>query len=366
MEKQLCWKDHKSKNLRLVKFILIGSELITLVILGFIYSMTEFQEVDFISFVIVGIFLLFFFGLPHVILALTIRPKETVFDLETKTIRWFDGKKEIRSIPFRNIENISYSDYSYTVKTKNGSRTVTVYTVVGKAGDEKIQLIEATDYSKLRFDGEVICKQLQIPLINTDGSSIPFADLDLPIHKRKLPNSIIEKDIVFSPNSKLSEVKSNEGITLKSNYNPYIIKIVVFCVSFALSLIIHFAIGDVFELSATNWTSFPPTISQLVFLGIGLGIGFFPFMYVLYQESRLKEITITKTTIGWYGKEYVFEDWEDLIQMENRLCLVNDEKLIPFSLFYFCELTDVNNVRHWILKNLFEISGGDLNLSRFE
>ncbi|TGM36734.1 hypothetical protein [Leptospira biflexa] len=365
MEKKLHWMDHKSTNMRLVRYILMGTELVTIAALGFAFWMSEFQEEDLLTLGIVAAFFLFFFGLPHVILAYTTRPMETVFDLETKTIHWYDRKKEIRSLSFRNIESISYSEYSYTVNTKNGTRTITVFTVLGKSGAEKIQLIESTQFSKLRFDGELICKQLQIPLINADGTEIPFSDLDLPIHKRKRPNSILENEVVFSPNSQLSTIKSNLGITLKSDYKPRIIMIVVFFVSLAFSLILHFAIGDLLELSAAHWEVFPPTLSQILFGIISVGIGFFPYLYVLYKQSQLKEITITKTSIRWYGKEYLYSDWEDLIQMENRLCLVNDSSLKPFSLFYFCDFSDSTNVRHWILKQIFEVTGGNLNDSRF-
>ncbi|XDD44933.1 hypothetical protein AB3N60_09345 [Leptospira sp. WS39.C2] len=368
MEKKLHWNDHKSTNISLVRTILIGSEILTIGVLAFIYYMSgsEFQEEDYGSFFIVGVFMLIFFGLPHLIMALTNKPKETIFDLETKTIHWYDRKKEIKSLPFQSINSISYSEYSYTVNTKNGTRTVRVYTVVGHTSGETIQLIEGTNFSKTRFDGEVICKHLQVPLQTVDGTTLSPAELDLPIHKRNLPKQILDSEINFSPNSKLTIKKSNQEITLKSEYNPRIILFVVLCVSFALSLILHFVFGDVFELSLSYWQEFPPSIYQILFLVFSFGLGFFPYLYVIYQQKRLKEITISKTMIKWYGKEYLYGNWEDILQMENRLCLVNDKKMETFSLFYFCENSDITNVRYWILKNIFEVSGGDLNLARFE
>ncbi|MBL0955217.1 MAG: hypothetical protein IBJ01_10665 [Leptospira sp.] len=365
MEKELRWYDHKSTNLKLVRVILVVSELFTFIVIGVVFSMTEFEETDFLSFGIVGIFMILFFALPHFLLAITTKPKETVFDLTTKTIHWFERKKEVKTLPFQSINSISYSEYSYTVKTKNGSRTVTVYTVLGNVGLEKIQLIEGTNYSKLRFDGEKICKHLHIPILTSDGLTIQPSEFDLPIHKRKIPQTILDQEIQFSKDSMLSVVKQNQKVTLKSNYKQGILVFVALCVSIALTLIIQFAIGDLFSLSVSHWEMFPPSIGQLVFLFLNLVLGFFPYLYVFYQQKRAKEISITKTSIEWYGKEYPFSNWEDLIQIDSKLCLVNDTKLVSFSLFYFCETGDITNVRHWILKQIFEISGNDPDLVRF-
>ncbi|TGL13749.1 hypothetical protein EHQ42_14640 [Leptospira levettii] len=365
MEKELRWSDHKSTNLHLVRMILVGCELVTIIILGIVFSMTEFKETDFLSFGIVGIFMLLFFSLPHFLLSFTTKPKETVFDLETKTIHWYERKKEIKSLPFQSINSISYSEYTYTVKTKNGTRTVTVYTVLGNVGLEKIQLIEGTNYSKLRFDGEKICKHLKVPILTSDGLTIQPSELDLPIHKRKIPQSILDQEIQFSKDSELSVIKQHQKVTLKSNYKQRILVFVAFSVSVALTLIIQFVIGDLFSLSMTEWETFPPSPGQMVFLFLNLVFGFFPFLYVLYQQKRVKEISITKTSIEWYGKEYQFQTWEDLIQMDSKLCLVNDTDLVSFSLFYFCETSDITNVRHWILKQIFEFSGNDPDLLRF-
>lgn len=365
MEKELRWSDHKSKNLRLVRIILVGSELISIAILGIVFSMTGFKETDFLSFGIVGIFMILFFALPHILLAFTTKPKETVLDLESKTIHWFERKKEIKTLPFQSINSISYSEYTYTVKTKNGSRTVTVYTVIANVGLEKIQLIEGTNYSKLRFDGEILCKHLKVPILTSDGLTIQPFELDLPIHKRKISQSILDQEIQFSKDSELSVLKQNQKIILKSNYKQRILVFVAFCFSVALTLIIQFSIGDLFSLSVSHWESFPATAGQMVFLFLNLVLGFFPFLYVLFQQNRVKEISITKTSIEWYGKEYPFQTWEDLIQMDSKLCLVNDTELVSFSLFYFCETSDITNVRHWILKQIFEISGNDPDLLRF-
>lgn len=366
MEKQLRWNDHKSKNIKFVRIILIAAELITLSVLAIVFSMTEFQEEDFVTFGIVGIFMLIFFALPHVILYFTVRPKETVFDLETKTIHWFDQKKEIRTLPFGNIEYVSYSEYSYTVKTKNGTRTVTVYTLLGHVGGESIPFIEDTNFSKLRFDGEIICKKLLIPLKTNDGTILQPGDLDLPIHKRKIPNHILETEIHFSKDSQLTIQKTNEWITLKSDYNLRIIHLVLFFVSVALSLIIHFAFGDLFGFSIAHWESIPPSLSQTIFFVVSFAVGFFPYLYGLYLQNRSREISISKTYLRFFGIQYKFSDWEDLLQIGNHLCLVNDEHLKRISLFYFCTNEDVANVRSWILKTIFENTGGDVSLSRFE
>ncbi|TGL54914.1 hypothetical protein EHQ59_04715 [Leptospira kemamanensis] len=366
MEKKLQWSDHKSVNLKTVRWFLIIFEILSLAIVAFSFSFMEFTEENMMSFVIIASFLVAFFALPYVLLAITSKPEETVFDLETKTIHWFSKKKEVRTLPFQNLKRISYSDYSYTVKTKNGTRTVTVYTVMGHTDAENIQLIESTNFSKLRFDGELICKQLEIPLQTTDGLLIQPKELDLPIHKRKLPTNILEANIQFSPNSDVSILKTNDGISLVSKYKSKVILFVSIFLGLAFTLLIHFAFGDIFEISVAYWETLPPTIGQLSFFLLSLFLGLIPVFHVFYQQNKRREITITKTSLLWNGKEYPFANWEDLIQIGNQLCLVNDEKMESFSLFFFCDLSDVTNVKHWILKTIFEESGGDLDFARFE
>lgn len=366
MENKLRWSDHKSKNLKTVRWFLITFEILSLAIVAFSFSSMDYSEENMMTFVILASFLVVFFALPYVLLAITSKPQETVFDLETKTIHWYFKQKEVRTLPFQNLKRISYSDYSYTVKTKNGTRTVTVYTVLGHTDSENIQLIESTNFSKLRFDGELICKQLAIPLQTTDGILIQPKELDLPIHKRKLPTNILETNIQFSPNSQVSIRKTSDGVTLFSEYKSKVILFVSLFLGFAFTLFIHFAFGDIFEVSVVYWNSFPPSLGQLSFFLFSLLLGLIPVFHVLYQQNKRKEITISKTSLLWNGKEYPFANWEDLIQIGNQLCLVNDEKMESFSLFFFCDLSDVTNVKHWILKRIFEESGGDLDFARFE
>ncbi|TGL69054.1 hypothetical protein [Leptospira jelokensis] len=367
MEKELRWSDHKSTNFKTVRWFLIVFEIITLGILAFSFSMTfsQYNEEDMMTLVIVSSFMVVFFALPHIILAITSNPKETVFNFETKTIHWLHKKKEVKTLPFHSLKRITYSDYSYTVKTKNGSRTVTVYTVMGHSDSENFQLIESTNFSKLRFDGELICKHLALPLQTANGVLIEPKDLDLPIHKRKIPTSVLESNISFSPNSGLSIEKTNEGISLRSQYKSKVILFVSVFLSIAFTLFIHFAFGDLFEVSIAYWETLPPTLAEILFLIGSLSVGFIPFLYSFYQQNRNKEIKVTKTALVWNGETYPYENWEDLIQMENRLCLVNDSKMESFSLFFFCELSDVTNIKHWLQKTIFEQSGGDLDLARF-
>ncbi|TGL18639.1 hypothetical protein EHQ46_12415 [Leptospira yanagawae] len=366
MEKEIRWSDHKSTNFKSVRWFLIAFEVLTFGVLAFSFSFTEFNEDDMITLAIISCFMVVFFALPHIILAVTSNPKETVFNFETKSILWLQKNKEVKRLPFHSLKRITYSDYSYTVKTKNGSRTVTVYTVMGHTDTENFQLIESTNFSKLRFDGELICKHLAIPLQTANGILVQPKDLDLPIHKRKLPTNVLETNISFSPNSGLSVEKSSEGTTLKSQYKSKVILFVSVFLSIAFSLFLHFAFGDIFGVSVAYWDTFPPSLTQIIFLFGSLSLGLIPFLYSFYQQKRKKEIKLTKTSMIWNGKTYPYDNWEDLIQMDHKLCLVNDSKMESFSLYFFCELSDVTNIKHWILKTIFEQAGGDLDLARFE
>lgn len=151
-----------------------------------------------------------------------------------------ETNKQVKTIPWDSLQFLTYSEYTYTVKTKNGSKTITVYTVLGQWNGETIPLAESTIFPELRLIGERIAKFLKVSIKNESGVLIPYTELDLPIHKRKIPKEVWESEITFSPSSQISIEKIGQDNLLKSNYNPKLYTLVAASVSFAFTLMILF------------------------------------------------------------------------------------------------------------------------------
>lgn len=339
-----------------------------LVVLGILvptfYSSELFDEDPAIVSLVAGM-AFFFILMPHILLRVLQKPTWTELDSISRSIRLLDANKTVRTISWESLQSLSYSEYSYTVKTKNGSRTITVFTVLGHLDGETIKLAESTNFSELRLIGETIAKFLKLAMRNESGELVPYHDLDLPLHKRMIPNGILESDVSFNPNSQLSIEKREKDSVLISNYKPKIYTIVAFSVSIALTLMIHFFFGSAFEISVTSWETFPPDIYQLVFLIISIVLGFLPLSYVWWNGKRKKEIRISKDAIYLNEKVYPFDDWEEILLKNNSLYIVNDHTSKTYPLHFFCETGDMNQVRIWVQKEIWKQSGGNEELGRF-
>ncbi|EOQ98080.1 hypothetical protein LEP1GSC195_1240 [Leptospira wolbachii serovar Codice str. CDC] len=307
----------------------------------------------------------FFFLMPHFLLKVLQKPKWTEIDSINRSIRLMETNKQVKTIPWDSLQFLTYSEYTYTVKTKNGSKTITVYTVLGQWNGETIPLAESTIFPELRLIGERIAKFLKVSIKNESGVLIPYTELDLPIHKRKIPKEVWESEITFSPSSQISIEKIGQDNLLKSNYNPKLYTLVAASVSFAFTLMIHFFIGSAFDLSVTSWETFPPNTYQVTFFILSFGFGFLPLAYVWWNKKRKKEIKISNDVMYWNGKLYPFANWEEILLKQNTLYLVNDHSTETYSLHFFCEPSDSIQVLNWIQKEIGKLSGGNEEFGRF-
>lgn len=365
MKSLIRYRDHRSKHNALIHWVLFVFDLVVLGIFIPTFYEAELLTTDPIMVVIVGGIIFSFCIMPHILLKVLQKPKWSDIDSNARTIRLVENNKTIKTIPFDRIQFLSFSEYSYTVKSKNGSRTVTVYTVLGQLEGESFPIAESTNYPEVRLFGESIAKQLKTSIKQESGELVPYTDLDLPIHKRKVPKEILESEIIFSPNSQLL-IENTGGISLlKSNYSPKIYTIISIAVSLALTLIIHFVFGSLVDLSLDSWESIPPNTEQIVFFILSLMIGFSPLIYVSWNQRKRKEIQISKDTLFFNGKAYPFQDYEEILLKNNTLYLVNDQFAKTYSLHFFCELSDMGLVRNWILKEIAKQSGGNEDLGRF-
>lgn len=365
MESTLRFRDHRSKNNATIHWILIALDVVVLGILIPTFYSADLFDGDPVTVVVLAAMFLFFVPMPHIFLRMMQKPKWTELDLQTRSIRLVENNKTIKSVSWDSLQYLSYSEYRYTVKTKNGSKTITVFTVIGHFDGETISLAESTNFPELRLIGERIAKFVKVSIQNDSGVLTPYTELDLPIHKRKIPKEIWESEITFSPSSELSIEKIGQDILLKSNYNPKFYTFVAVSVSFAFTLMIHFFIGTAFDLSVISWETFPPNPYQLLFLAVSLGLGFSPLAYVLWNKNKKKEIQISQDAMYWNGSAYPFADWEEILLKQNTLYLVNDHSTKTYSLHFFCESSDSSQIRNWIQKEIGKQSGGSEDLGRF-
>lgn len=365
MEPTLRFRDHRSKNNRTIHWFLLGIDLLVLSILLPTFYSSDIFDGDPVTLIVIAGMAFIFFLMPHIFLKVMQKPKWTEVDPITKSIRFMENSKLLQSIPWTSLQFLTYSEYSYTVKTKNGSKTITVFTVIAHQEKEKFSIAESTNYPELRLIGERIAKLIKLSIREESGILIPYTDLDLPIHKRKIPKEIWDSEITFSPSSQLSVEKIGKESLLKSNYKPKLYLLIAVSVSFAFTLMIHFFIGSAFELSIVFWETFPPATFQLIFLVISIGLGFIPLAYVWWNQIKKKEIRISNDTLNWNGKAYPFVEWEEILLKQNSLYLVNDHSTKTFPLHFFCETSDFVPVRNWIQKEIGIQTGGSDELGRF-
>ncbi|WP_232420762.1 hypothetical protein [Leptospira vanthielii] len=365
MESTLRFRDHRSKNNTTIHWILVAMDIVVLgILVPTFYGSGIFNE-DPVTLVVVGGMVFSFFLMPHILLKLLQKPKWTEIDSITRSIRLIEANKQVRTISWDSLQFLTYSEYTYTVKTKNGSKTITVFTVLGAADGDTIALAESTNFPELRLIGEKIAKFLKFSIKDESGVLIPYTELDLPIHKRKIPKEVWDSEITFSPSSQLSIEKVGQDNLLKSNYNPKLYTVVAVSVSFAFTLMIHFSIGSAFDLSVTAWETFPPNTYQMTFFILSFGFGFLPLAYVWWNKTKKKEIQISEDVMYWNGKAYPFANWEEILLKQNTLYLVNDHSTETYPLHFFCETSDSIQVRNWIQKEIGKKSGTSEEFGRF-
>ncbi len=138
---------------------------------------------------IVGAFIFFGMGVLPTLLILVFQNKlEFVFDLSASKLEIWNNSKLTRSIPFGQISNIRYSEYKYTVNSKNGTRTVHVFTIVTEIDGSDQIVCESLNFIKLRRMAEEIAKALDKTTILPDGMELKPEELDLSIlEKTSIP-----------------------------------------------------------------------------------------------------------------------------------------------------------------------------------
>ncbi|MDZ4727140.1 MAG: hypothetical protein SH817_13375 [Leptospira sp.] len=334
----LEFKDHKQKNVKFTKFILIFFSIFSLAIfIPVVYSMIAEEGIEPIFlFVFIPVFFSFSL-LPLLLIKLTLgKPKRTIFDITSKKIQFFEDKNLLKEVPFSQIQNLAQSRYTYVVRSKNSSRTVIVYTVISKDLPDLI-LAESTDLYTARSFAENIAKTLKLPLTNEQGETRDHTELDIPFHKRPhanfdefhIPNFPIESAITWTDTGK--------EYLINSVYKPKIFLILGTVFSIVLFLILNLAFADAFDMSVFSWESFPPPLPESIFFIIMTSISFFPIGFVLFHRMKKKEIVINSEGVR-KGKDLIsFNELEEIISEDNALLLIGDHSQLKVSLYMFCD-----------------------------
>lgn len=364
MNEKLEFQDHKQKSSQVARFILVFFSLVSIAIfIPVLYSLfTEENGEPIVAFILIPVFLSFAL-FPLLILKLTLgKSKQTVFLPKEKKVHFFEGKKLVAEYDLGGITSLNQSRYTYTVKTKNGSRTVVVFTILSPQLPDHI-LAESTDFYLSRLQGESIAKLLQIPILNEQGEKREFHELDLPFHKRShpeydqfaQPNFSAESDLVWKDNGTAYEIISS--------YNPLLFRIVGICISGALFLFLHLAIGEATNLGVFSWESFPPTIAEIVFFCFVTLLSLLPFGFVYYHGHRHKSIQMTNEGI-FERKDFIsYSDLEEIILNDYELLLIGDQKQLKISLYLFCKNEDYHAVKQAVIYGVLAKTNGGANSS---
>jgi uncharacterized integral membrane protein len=313
-------------------------------------------------FVFVPVFFAFSL-LPIVLIRLTLgKPARTIFSADTKKIQFFTGKDLLYEANFTDVSLLNQSRYTYTVKTKNGSRTVTVYTTTSPSLPDRI-LAESTDFYQSRRNAETIAKLLQIPLTNEQGEKRELHELDLPFHKRPHPEFDSFKIPNFETESELKWQDTGTEFKLTSNYNPILFRILGGVLSAVLFLIFHLSIGDIFEVAFFSWKSFPPTLPETIFFVVATIVSLIPIGFAFYLKIKKKEIRITNEGVGKDGDFISFAHLEEVILEDNHLNLIGDEKIFKLGLMFFCKNENYNEVEDAVIYGILSKTNGGANSS---
>ncbi|TGN08462.1 hypothetical protein [Leptospira ilyithenensis] len=350
MKEKLHFPDHRSGSGTFPKFALIAIVFST-IFSFFGFGFVSLEEVEFDStflFIFFPVFIAFSI-IPFLLIYRFISTsRKTIIDPATKTIEFWEGKKQTNSIGFSNIKSFLQSRYTYTVKTKNGSRTVIVYTVTSPEAPN-ITFAESLNPILARNFAETFAKTLQVSLTNEQGNSRDPSELDLPFYKRPDPEFDAFAVPEFKQESCLVWEERDGSYYLTSTYNPAFFKWLGTTTSIVSFIVLNLVFGSILELNAFYWESFPPDFWQLVFLGGTVLLATIPITYVYFKGMRKKEMILAKGKITSPSGSMDYEKIEEIYLDNGDIVCIGDHIHLKISLFFFCDNNDYESVKKAIL-----------------
>lgn len=363
------FKDHRAQKATFVRVFLIFFGLLPLVIFAptfwFIYESGELEPIFLLVF---GPMAFAFAIVPFILMKVTMgKHKKTRVLTNEKKVQFYVGKDFVSEIHFSEIEEIKQSRYTYTVKTKNGSSTVTVFTTILPKKDDQI-ISENTNFHRARLDAELIAKTVRIPLINEEGKKRDLDELDIPFHRRPHPDYEELNPPNFEKASQLTWADTGTEFVLTSRYSPFVFKFVAIVLSFIIFLILQTAIGDLLGVSIFDWQTFPPTISESIFSLIVLALALFPISFVFYYTIFPRTFKINKEEVAYGSKKIKLDSLEEVILDAAKLRLIGDQITLDVGLTFFCANDQYSLVRDAVVFGILSKSsrGESSSFSKFE
>lgn len=354
-ENKLIYKDHKStQNTLSIKILWIVLSVVLIFLFSINWLFNDNNETEII--LIVGAFIFFGMGVLPTLLILVFQNKlEFVFDLSASKLEIWNNSKLTRSIPFGQINNIRYSEYKYTVNSKNGTRTVHVFTIVTEIDGSDQIVCESLNFIKLRRMAEEIAKALDKTTILPDGMELKPEELDLSIlEKTSIPWEKYEKP-TFPENSHVHIQTVPGQIQIQFKYVSKIYLYISFFISFAVTLLFHLMFGDLFELSIFDWEGTEPNLSFVSFLVINLVVGLSPTIYVLYKMFSKKIWIINQSEIQIQNNRFRIEDIEEIQYKSPNILFLNDRKMKKLSLVFYGPLGEYERYFHLLMHSIRSI-----------
>ncbi|WP_411822507.1 hypothetical protein [Leptospira sp. 'Mane'] len=338
MKEKLIFPDHRSASNRFPKSALIIIVSVTIIsFFGFAFVGIGESELDpIVLFIIIPVFIAFSI-IPFILFfQFTSRSKKTILDPDTQSIELWEGKKQIKSFRFTEISSFLQSRYTYTVRSKNNTRTVIVYTVISPEAPD-IVFAESTNPVIARNFAETFAKTLKTSLTSEKGETRDPHELDLPFYKR--PGLEFDAFSVpeFKKESALSWEEKEEAYLVSSKYNPSFYKWIGSVISIVSFLVLNLVFGSALELNVFYWESFPPDVWQLVFLGGTILVALVPVSFVYFQGLRTKEIVLSKDKITSPSGSMNYDQMEEIYLDNGDIVCIGDEFHLRVSLFFFCD-----------------------------
>ncbi|MDF3818751.1 hypothetical protein P3G55_02505 [Leptospira sp. 96542] len=346
MKTDLKFFDHKSKHYGKIQWITLSMNILVLfIIVPILWDV--FMEMGSEGYLLFGFFIISFLS-PFFVLKFLLKTKQFVFEGNSKKFYILENKKIISELLFHEIKSISYSEYNYIIKSKNGHRTITVYTVVTNGTPSPIILAESTKIFEVRQFGEKIAKFLQIPMKINDSITLEHTELDLPIHKRRFSEDQINTQPEFPKHSNIHFGIQNGEYIIESLFFPKIYLFVSIILGFAFCIFFHFFIGEILLLSIVNWENFPPTLGEIIFLILSLFVGFSPSFYVFWKLKQKRIIRIGSNFVQIFSKKISFEDLEEILITNHKILFINDKTCHTLSLYFFCDSNEYEELKNSI------------------
>ncbi len=285
---------------------------------------------------IVGVFIFFGMGVLPTLLILAFQKKSKfIFNETTSKIEIWTNSKLQKSIPFGQVRNIRYSEYKYTVSSKNGTRNVHVFTIVTDTDGSEQILCESLNFIKLRKMAEEIAKTLNKPTILPDGIELKPEELDLSILKKSsIPWEKYEKPS-FPENSHVVFQTPPGQILIQFHFFSKLYLYISYFISFAFTLLAHLVFGDFLSVSVFDWEGVNPTLQQLIFLLVSLCVGLSPTIYVLYNMLRKKNWDFSVSEMKIQNIRFQINEVEEIIFKYPNILFLNDKKMKKISLTFY-------------------------------